>query len=407
MRCIAGRNLDWIGVWRRQGNPHECNVGNTRLRRCPSCWGCDKIKGRAARNGATLSDKLALCVSRNFRESAVLFDDKAYRSPMKLKYRVFGGIALMALAMLATIPGKSLRSHLARVRFFASCAREFKQIKDLGSCKSEYLTQTLAERPHLIGVAMWPYVNRRWTAAQRFSALQGHYPELDDFPGLHIGTQERVLVSDLGGIVPGLTIAIDRPDWFMREGELTINLFTEAFRAYSLAFTFGRVAGQRVLYVGCIQGRHAQGIEVLYRNLTKKLHGWRPRDVMVSLIQMIGAATDVSTIYLVSDDARVHRHRYFGDRHEGLISANYDEIWTEHGAVAGTGGFFELGTGIRRREPHEMSPNKRAMYRRRYELMDALRRDLASAVSTRGVVSSVQSSRDESVDDGVVVSVAA
>jgi len=351
---------------------------------------------------AGLSDKLARGAAQ-FCAGNIPFDDKACRSPMKLKYRVFGGIALIALAMLATIPGRGLRSHLARVRFFASCARELKQISELtGSCKSEYLTQTLAERPHLIGVAMWPYVNRRWTAAQRFSALQGHYPELEEFPGLRIGTQERVLVSDLSGIVPGLTIAIDRPDWFMREGELTINLFTEAFRAYSLAFTFGRVAGQRVLYVGCIQGRHAEGIEQLYRDLTKKLHGWRPRDVMVSLIQMIGAATDVSTIYLVSDDARVHRHPYFGDRHEGLVSANYDEIWTEHGAIAGTGGFFELGTSIHRREPHEMSPNKRAMYRRRYELMDALRRDLASAVSTRGVVSAVQSSRDESVDETVV-----
>jgi uncharacterized protein VirK/YbjX len=124
---------------------------------------------------------------------------------------------------------------------------------------------------------------------------------------------------------------------------------------------------------------------------------------MVSLIQMIGAATDVRTIYLVSDDARVHRHRYFGGRHEGLISANYDEIWTEHGAVAGADGFFELGTDIQRREPHEMAPNKRAMYRRRYELMDALRMDVESAVSTRGVVSAVQSSRDESVENGVVV----
>jgi hypothetical protein len=169
----------------------------------------------------------------------------------------------------------------------------------------------------------------------------------------------------------------------MREGELTVNLFNGDFRAYSLAFTFGRVAGQRVLYVGCLQGRQAEGVEQLYRDLTKKLHGWRPRDVMVSLAQMIGSAAGASKVYLVSDAARVHRHKYFGAKHEALVSANYDEIWAEHGAVAGEGGFFELGTRIPQREYHEISSNKRAMYRRRYELMDGLARDVNSVIASR------------------------
>ena len=305
-------------------------------------------------------------------------------SPVTYRYRMLSAVMLIALAMFATVPGRGLRNYVARVRFFASCARELKQIGDFSVVSSsQNLLRTLQERPHLIGVATWPYINGLWTTAQRFAALQAHYAELESFPGLQIGTREKVVVSNLSGLVPGLTIAIDRPSWFMREGELTVNLFNGDFRAYSLAFTFGRVAGQRVMYVGCIQGRQAEGVEQLYRDLTKKLHGWRPRDVMVSLVQMIGSAADVSKIHLVSDAARVHRHKYFGDQHEALTSANYDEIWSEHGAVAGDGGFFELGTAIRQREQHEMSSNKRAMYRRRYELMDSLTRDVNAVVAAR------------------------
>ena len=310
---------------------------------------------------------------------------EAQWSPMTYRYRMLSAMVLIVFAMFATIPGRGLRNYAARVRFLASCSRELKTIGDFSVVSSsQNLIRTLQERPHVIGIATWPYINGLWTTAQRFAALQAHYAEIESFYVLQIGTRDRVVVSDLGSVVPGLTIAIDRPNWFMREGELTVNLFNEEFRAYSLAFTFARVAGQRVMYVGCIQGRQAEGVEQMYRDLTKTLHGWRPRDVMVALAQMIGSAAEVSKIYLVSDAARVHRHKYFGDQHEALMSANYDEIWSEHGAVVGEGGFFELGTDIRRREHHQMSSNKRAMYRRRYELMDSLARDVNGVFASGG-----------------------
>lgn len=305
-------------------------------------------------------------------------------SPTTRRFQVWGAIMLIAAAVITTLPGRSLRTQVARVRFFASCAREIKHISELTRpSTSESLTRTLQERPNLIGMASWPYINSAWTAGQRFDALQGHYEELNGIKPLQIGTREQLLVSDLGDIVPGLKVVIDRPIWFMREGELTVNLFKDDFRAYSLAFTFGRIAAERVLYVGCIQGRQAEDVERLYRDLTKKLHGWRPRDVMVSLAQMIASAAGVSRIRLISEAARVHHHKYFGDAHGQLLSANYDEIWREQGASPGDGEFFELAPQLRRRAPEDISSNKRAMYRRRYELMDRLQADVAALISGR------------------------
>ena len=308
-------------------------------------------------------------------------------SPSRRRYQLWGAIVLIAVAVLTTLPGRSLRTQVARVRFFASCAREIKHISELTRpSTSENLTRTLQERPSLVGMAAWPYINSSWSVGERFNAVQTHYDELERFKSLQIGTREQLQVSDLGDIVPGLRVVIDRPNWFMREGELTVNLFKDDFRAYSLAFTFGRIAAESILYVGCIQGRQADEVEQLYRDLTKKLHGWRPRDVMVSLVQMIASASEVSRIRLVSESARVHRHKYFGAAHEQLVSANYDEIWREHGAAPGEGDFFDLAPQMRRRAAEEIPSNKRAMYRRRYELMDRLQADVMAAVRGQATI---------------------
>lgn len=293
------------------------------------------------------------------------------------RYRLLGAIVLIAVAMLATIPGRGVRNYAARARFFATCVREIKQISDLSvAAASASLAKTLQERPHVIGVAAWPYINALWSPAERFAVLQSHYAEIEQLPRLQIGPNERVQVSDLSDVFPGLKVVIDRPSWFMREGELAVNLFKDKVRAYSLAFAFGRLGDERVAYVGCIQGHQADGVEQLYRDMTKSLHGWRPRDVMVSLAQMIASASGASRVFFVAEDSRVHRHAYFGDRHTETASANYDEIWSEHGAVRVEGGFFALDAQIQRREPHEIASKKRAMYRRRYELMDRLEADV-------------------------------
>ena len=305
-------------------------------------------------------------------------------SPIKRRHQFWGAIVLIAVAMLTTLPGSSLRTQIARVRFFASCAREINHISELTRPgTSENLKRTLQERPALVGMAVWPYINSDWSAGQRFNAVRLHYEEIEHFESLQIGTREQLQVSDLSDIVPGLTVVIDRPNWFMREGDLTVNLFKDDFRAYSLAFTFGRIASERVLYVGCIQGRQADDVGQLYRDLTKKLHGWRPRDVMVTLAQMIAAASDVSRIRLVSESARVHRHRYFGAARDQPLSTNYDEIWREHHAVPGEGEFFDLAPQMRRRAPAEIPSHKRAMYRRRYELMDRLQADVDALMRGR------------------------
>ena len=66
-----------------------------------------------------------------------------------------------------------------------------------------------------------------------------------------------------------------------------------------------------------------------------------------------------------------HRHPYFGAHKAQELAANYDSIWLEHGATpSAREDFFEIPMASSRKPLETIASKKRAMYRRRYELLD-------------------------------------
>jgi uncharacterized protein VirK/YbjX len=183
-------------------------------------------------------------------------------------------------------------------------------------------------------------------------------------------------VSDLSDLLPGLRIILDRPEWFQREGELTLNLFVDDTRVYSLAFILGRESGKRIAYIGAMQGRNLDNIETIYRDITKKCHGARPRDLLATIFQMLAVAAGVQRILAVNEECRHHKHPYFGERAGSTQSASYDDIWTDRGGQSVAGGFFELPSAPTVRPDSDIPTHKRSMYRKRYALLDRIRAEI-------------------------------
>lgn len=307
------------------------------------------------------------------------------RRPHGALYRVFGAFLLIIAAAALAAPGNGVRSHLARARFVASCSRQLPQIGVLlTDSVLTSLNRTLEERPHVIGMAHWPYISSAWTPAERFACLRNHYAELESLPALKaLGAEDSVVVSGLQDVAPGLQVVLDRPVWFMREGELAANLFVGGLRAYSIVFSLDHVDGNRIMRIGCIQGCSDAGAMELYRQLTKRLHGMRPRDFVVRVAQIIAAAAGARELHLVADATRIHRHPYFGRKDNAAFNSNYDRIWSEYGAVADTDGFFRLSADAQRKPIEQVDSGKRAMYRRRYALLDRVEGDVRAFMSAR------------------------
>jgi uncharacterized protein VirK/YbjX len=296
-------------------------------------------------------------------------------------------IAQMVLAAAVAVhPWGSRRALWRQVRFLA---RAVYHRRTIATCMDEGdrggLHQSLVERPHMLGAIEWPYIHKDWQPHERFAVVRDHYREVGDLPWLQLGVHEAKTIADLGATYPELRLVLDRPYASLREGELTLNLFIGDERIYSLAFTLGQRGGQRIAYVGGVQGRDLPDALELYKKLTKALQGARPRDFLISAFQMLAVTARVERVFGVGEAYRHHHHAYFAPDGKTPPRADYDQIWRDRGGRPTDDGFFELPAEPVARPMSEIPTQKRAMYRRRYALFEqvgAACKRFAAAIGT-------------------------
>lgn len=207
--------------------------------------------------------------------------------------------------------------------------------------------------------------------------ILGHCKIIDEYaPSLNFSLDQSLVLLDLEETKTGLRIIMDQAEWFMREGQLVLNLFLNDFRAFSLAFSLHRGPdGSIEAVIGGIQGRKREGILDTYRDLTKTLHGLRPRDFLMEVFRIFCRAHNIETILAVSDTCRHHRHSYFNMQ---SFSLDYDEIWQDRGGWKINEMFFQLDVSPARKELSEVKAKKRSMYRKRYAFLSDLEAKLSA-----------------------------
>jgi uncharacterized protein VirK/YbjX len=181
----------------------------------------------------------------------------------------------------------------------------------------------------------------------------------------------------LGGIGSDVQIRLEKPCWFEHEGELAISLFLDDLRLYSLVFTLGQCQARRVAYVGALQGLGRPDARDIYRTLTHRMYGLRPRALLVQAFRMLAASVGVERILAISDGGWVGRSEYFGSK---TVLSSYDSVWQESGGLEAEDGFFELSPQVVKRPIEDVPSRKRAQYRRRYEMLDRLSVQIGGSV---------------------------
>jgi uncharacterized protein VirK/YbjX len=282
-------------------------------------------------------------------------------------------ITLMRRAVPHIAQGRGLGSTKLRLQVLAAALRHRHQVSNLAATTSPALRKMLDERPAVVlGPLVWPYLCASWTVSERLAHVTAHYRILDKlglpFP---FSVNERLVLIDLSDVHPGLRIVLDQPQWFIREGGLTLNLFVDNFRAYSLAFSFSDHPNSGIdCLIGSLQGRNTDEAMDLYRDLTKAAHGLRPRDFLIEICRILCRHWQVCRLLGVRDDQRHHRHAFFGAK--SVAPQDYDAIWQDRGGVPEDDNFYRLPIESERRTDDEIKPNKRSLYRRRYRFLDML-----------------------------------
>lgn len=244
----------------------------------------------------------------------------------------------------------------------------------LEASKESLLGRLMLQRPEIIGAVVWPYQSNRWDARTRLKRIEEHYKVLEekgynlDFP-----ISGALKLFSLDDVYDKLHVVLDQPKWFIREGQLVLNLFLDKTRIFSIAFSLAFENDKVVAYVGAIQGRNIDGLLDIYRDITKATHGVRPRDLLFELFRFFSRGLGISKIYAVSDESRHQRGDYFGKNVNNIDqSLNYNEVWEERGGVKVSRNFYSFGMEPPRKNIEEVPSKKRALYRRRYELMASL-----------------------------------
>lgn len=254
------------------------------------------------------------------------------------------------------------------------------------------LRQHVAERAQMVlGFVDAPYIDARWDRRERLEAfvrqcaLVGAMGPVFDF-----SLNESIELPPIAALMPDYSIILDKPAWSQREGLLTISVFRDDIRLFSLTFSFDGLEGKRTLIIGGVQGRRIEGALEEYRRLTELAHGLHPRKLLIEILRMIGAEVGVQRILAISDACRHQRHPFFGKKKLRDLPLDYDEIWRDRGGVEMDGGsFFELPLMRHVRnldDLAELSAKKRKkrrhQYRLRYPMLDAIEVDIRTAMPT-------------------------
>ena len=113
-----------------------------------------------------------------------------------------------------------------------------------GISDNPLLTLALSRFPAIHGAIYWPYLNRNWPMKRRLALIDQHYRMLSG-PATIIAhaTLEEIELARFEEEYAGLRLVLDKASWFLREGEIVLNLFVSDQRLYSIAFTLGIDAG--------------------------------------------------------------------------------------------------------------------------------------------------------------------
>jgi uncharacterized protein len=299
------------------------------------------------------------------------------RPAMKTEIALVKDMRWLWAASAAVYEGDGFVLATRRIRFCARALAVYGSIKPIiNAPQASPLGRLIERRPETVGCVIWPYQCVGWNARTRLDRIRDHYAvieatgELLDFP---VDSILRLL--DLGEIRKGLSVVVEQPKWLMHEGQLSINLFLDELRIYSLVFSLFHHGDVIAAFVGGIQGRAVEGALDEYRKLTKAFHGMRPRDLLIEVFRMLCAELGVTRIFAVANQYRHHMDRYFSKASK-RVSSDYNEIWADRGGVRVDTMFFQLDVHERKRNLATIGAKKRGMYRRRYEMLGRIKQQM-------------------------------
>jgi hypothetical protein len=255
-----------------------------------------------------------------------------------------------------------------------------------GTMNSPLMVPFFRTRPLLGFKPLRVYMSTRWDPGRRAKVILDSYR----FAVGRGGATKRALLDPMGVTLATMALKglgkvdvhLGTDERYRKEGELVLAVDCEALGGPIAALSFSlerESTGSWTVLIGCVQGAGSDQREAV-RSMTKAMHGLRPKALMVFIAQEVARALGASRLLGVGSGIQAHLRKHAIHLpwvHD--LAFSYDRLWTESGGRADLEGWFQLPLRAHKRSPHEIKPGKKAMYTRRYELMDCLSEQIQSA----------------------------
>ena len=164
-----------------------------------------------------------------------------------------------------------------------------------------------------------------------------------------------------------------------KEGLLSVMLrLNDDFPIYQIMFwvapdnfmNLENSAGSQALWIGAMQGPNVKDAKEIIKIITKKSHAYRTKNLILYAAQAVARSLGLKKIFAVTN------YGYYANNHirrDRKLKTSFSDFWQECGGVpTNDNRFFELPTFETRKNFEEIPSHKRAVYRRRFALLDEI-----------------------------------
>lgn len=213
------------------------------------------------------------------------------------------------------------------------------------------------------------FMDRRFTTAERFAHLQQDLISATRWFGpatsARLARGDQIALWQLAGIGP---VCLSANQVCKREGSWSLGLWTDdGVRLCQISFSF---LCQQRLMIGSVQGAPCQDERAMQgiRDATRAAEGLRPPHLLVEVLRVLCRLGDQTLTAI--DPAHHVKKRW----HQRLLQVSFDYrgFWTELGGQLQASGCWGLPSQRKLRDLADVPPKRRAMYRRRAGLLEAL-----------------------------------
>lgn len=164
-----------------------------------------------------------------------------------------------------------------------------------------------------------------------------------------------------------------------KEGLSSVILYLGEREFYQIVFWIAKDRqGNDSLWIGAMQGPNRDEAKDIIKRMTKACHGYRTKNMILYIVQAVTRSLGLKKIYAVTNEG------YYANNHARVdrkLKTSFSDFWSEAGGQpTDDSRFYELPLLEARKTMEEVPTRKRAVYRRRFAMLDEIDNTIYNSV---------------------------